>query len=66
MSNNREWLKKIPQHALDYIGDNKIEEIQKEKTDLIKLMFEDDTQGGSLNYPNPRAQTEVNCETTEF
>ena len=45
---------------------NKIEEIQKEKTDLIKLMFEDDTQGGSLNYPNPRAQTEVNCETTEF
>ena len=28
MSNNKEWLKKIPQHALDYIGDNKIEEIQ--------------------------------------
>lgn len=28
MSNNKEWLKKIPQHALDYIGNSKIEEIQ--------------------------------------
>ena len=28
MSNNREWLKKIPQHALDYIGKSKVEEIQ--------------------------------------
>jgi adenine deaminase len=45
---------------------NKIEEIQKEKTELIKLMFEDNTPGGNLNYPNPRAQREVNCETTEF
>ena len=28
MSNSKEWLKKIPQHALDYIGNSKIEEIQ--------------------------------------
>ena len=28
MSNNKEWLKKIPQHALDYIGNSKIEEIE--------------------------------------
>ena len=28
MSNNKEWLKKIPQHTLDYIGNSKIEEIQ--------------------------------------
>ena len=27
---------------------NKIEEIQKEKTELIKLMFEDNTPGGNL------------------
>ena len=30
MSNNREWLKKIPQHALDYIGKSKVEEILSE------------------------------------
>ena len=28
MSNNKEWLKKIPQHALDYIGNSKVEEIE--------------------------------------
>ena len=28
MSNNTNWLERIPQHAIDYIGKNKIEEIQ--------------------------------------
>lgn len=28
MSNNKNWLERIPQHAIDYIGRNKIEEIQ--------------------------------------
>ena len=28
MSNNKNWLERIPQHAIDYIDRNKIEEIQ--------------------------------------
>ncbi|MDG2475846.1 MAG: amidohydrolase family protein [Flavobacteriaceae bacterium] len=46
--------------------ENKVNDIRKEKADLIKLMFNENSPGANLKYPNPRAQKEVNCETTEF
>ena len=46
--------------------EKKLKEIQIEKSKLIQLMLEENTPGANLRYPNPRAQQEVNCETTEF
>ena len=40
MSNNKNWLERIPQHAIDYIGRNKIEEIQSEIEKSKKLESE--------------------------
>ena len=46
--------------------EKKLKDIQIEKSKLIQLMLEENTPGANLRYPNPRAQQEVNCETTEF
>jgi len=44
----------------------KLDEIKDEKSKLIKLMFEENTPGADLKFPNPMPQIEVDCEYTEF
>ena len=44
----------------------KLNQIKDEKSELIKLMFEENTPGANLKFPNPMPQIEVDCEYTEF
>ena len=46
--------------------ERKLSEIKDEKSKLINLMFEENTPGANLKFPNPMPQIEIGCEYTEF